>query len=262
MRVFVAALTLFWGRFEGGVFHRQFEIRRLVAIDAGHGAMSSQERVRRRRVIEASDVSPCSRGMAGFALERRPIRPGFCHPLRKLPLVGIEMTTRACQISEVKRNRLGGSGGLSGLVTIRTRYGEVTAHKGKSYRVVLGQAEVGGDKSFDRMAALASVVVWRADELRLMNDLVTVVAPRELDFVLRALPHRWMTPGTGNLGVLALQRVVCGRMLCDTEFRLLEIIYRVTGLASSTILSGAKLALMRVLVTIRAPLVGQRSGEV
>ena len=95
-----------------------------------------------------------------------------------------------------------------------------------------------------------------------MNILMTIVAPCELDFVNGVLLRRRMAFCAGNRNMSAFEGIRCASMFCHAEFRLLEAVYRVTGLASPTVFSGAELALMRVLVAIRAPLVCKRSRKV
>ncbi len=61
MRVLMATLTLLGGRLEDNVFHRQFQVGRLVALDARGRAMCSRQHKIRRRMIEARRVGPSLR---------------------------------------------------------------------------------------------------------------------------------------------------------------------------------------------------------
>lgn len=131
VRILMTSLALLGRGLEQDTLHRQFEVGRLVAQDARHGAMRARQRVGRRGVVEAPDVAPRASAVAGFAPERPSVRPAFRHPLRELATMRIEMAIPAGQIIKVVSDGRGGSGKLSGLVTIGTGYGKMSAHEGK-----------------------------------------------------------------------------------------------------------------------------------
>lgn len=122
----MAQFALFGRGLEIHVHHRGFEIRRLVAIDAGGGAVRTQQRESRRRVIELSQFLPRLRGMAGLASAWPTRCLCLLHALIELPLVGISVATGATQIRPVidRRGRLQIGGRF---VAISTRHRDVLA---------------------------------------------------------------------------------------------------------------------------------------
>ena len=96
--ILVAPRALLGRRPDHDILHRQFEVGRFVAIEAGNGPVGSNQRIDRRRVVETPNVTPYLGGVAGLAAERFPVWSGLSHSLRKLTLVGIKMAAGACQI--------------------------------------------------------------------------------------------------------------------------------------------------------------------
>ena len=154
-----------------------------MAIDAGHGAMRSNEDVIGRCVIKTSDVAPHLGGVAGLASERFSVPVGLRHPLAKLTTVRIEMAVRAGQIIKMVGDGQGCPRESSGLVTVGTRYGEMSPRQGESCLFVPGQGECRGEESFDGMAAFALIAIWPPRELPSVNILVTIRASGRLDLV-------------------------------------------------------------------------------
>ena len=126
VRIFVALLALFGCGFKVDVHHRGFEIRRLVAIDAGGGAMRAQQRESTLRVIELGQLLPRFDGMASLTTTGASHRLGLLHALIELATVRIGMATGATQIGPVidRRRRLE-IGGL--FVAISTGHRNVLA---------------------------------------------------------------------------------------------------------------------------------------
>lgn len=83
--------------------HVQLHGGRLVAVDAGNGAMQAQERELCLSMIEPGQIFPLARGVASLATERFTGRIEHCHSLRKLPLMHIFMAGCAIETSEMIR---------------------------------------------------------------------------------------------------------------------------------------------------------------
>ena len=93
--VFMAILAIARGSFEVHIHHAGFEIRRLMAIDAGRGTVRSEQGKIGAAMIEARQFSPRPGVMAGFATGGFARRSHPLHASCKLPFVGIGVATGA-----------------------------------------------------------------------------------------------------------------------------------------------------------------------
>jgi hypothetical protein len=98
-------------------------------------------------------------------------------------------------------------------MTIAARYRDVTSTQTKWRLIVPAQAERRWQKALQTMAALAGVEVWRAGKLAGMLIAVAIRAALKLDLEQRVFALRNMALAALQRGVLALQRVGCGRVL-------------------------------------------------
>lgn len=101
MRIGVTLLALPRGFGEVGIDQLGAKMGRFVAVDAGHGAMRSQQREIGFGVVETGEILPFSCGMAVFAVDSRAIRSQRFHALRKLVVVRIAVTGGTGNILEV-----------------------------------------------------------------------------------------------------------------------------------------------------------------
>lgn len=95
VRTLVAVFTDGGRSFEIHIDEPGFEVGRFVAIDAGGGAMGSQQRKRRLGMIEARQLLPRPGGVAGFASRGGATGPGLQHPLLELALMRVGVATGA-----------------------------------------------------------------------------------------------------------------------------------------------------------------------
>ena len=113
MNVGMAFLALRRGLGEVHVGELRFQVWRLVAVDATHGAMGDEESELRLGVIEAREVVPVLGGMAGFAACRSAVATQLFHALGELATVRVLVTGGAGKFLEVI-NRGGLVAGRSG----------------------------------------------------------------------------------------------------------------------------------------------------
>lgn len=78
-----------------------FEIRRLMAIDAGCHSMRTQQGKPRFRVVESSNFFPRFGCVAGLASRRRTVGSHLLHAFPELPLMRVVVATSACQVFPV-----------------------------------------------------------------------------------------------------------------------------------------------------------------
>lgn len=95
--------------------HGALQVRRPVAVDAGHGPMRTDQRETSAGMIETREVRPPAGRVTGFTtlwLARLQQR----HACRKLPEVDVLVACRATQLTEVKQRNIGAGYRLVALV--------------------------------------------------------------------------------------------------------------------------------------------------
>lgn len=98
MRVFVAVLALGWGSLEINIDQLRLQVRRLVTVDAGRGAVRSEQREGSLRVVEPRQFLPGLGGMAGLASGRLAIGTKLLHAVLELPFVWIGVAAGAIEV--------------------------------------------------------------------------------------------------------------------------------------------------------------------
>lgn len=194
-------VTLFTGRgrrFEIRVNQPGADVRRLVALDTGRGAMSSQQWERCFCVIEAGQFLPRPGRMTSLATSWTSACSHLQHPLLELALVRVSVATGAGQILPmIDRGRFGLE--LRGFfVTIAARNREVSVGERKVSFFMSSQRERRWLVGFEIVAAVASVEIRRSRELPGMLVAVAVGAVLEFHF-----EHGVFT--LGNVALRALQ---------------------------------------------------------
>ena len=263
MDLFVAVLALRGRRLEIDIHQLGFKVRRLVAIDASYRAVRTEQRELGLGMIEARELFPRFRSMAGLASRGRAIGARLLHALFELSFVRISVATRATQILPVINDRRLRLEIRRFLVAFGARRGNMASRQHEVRFLVLGQSERGGFVSFKVMAAFTPVEVGCRGELARVLVRMTICAAFELhlkqsvfalwDVTLRAVETR----------MAALQRICARSVFFDRERRRLPPVYRVARGALSCIGSIGKLAAVRIgLVAIHALLESQRFFEV
>ncbi len=217
------------------------EVRRLVAVDAGHRLMRAREDESRPVVIEAGDVLPVLGCVAGFAANGRTIAAQRLHALGELVVVRILMAGGAGIVLKVEdRSRViaGRTPGIRNFVLhrnrgrqqhgLRKRRGrlmaitaddcQVPSSERETCLLVLSKGERGGLETVDRMALLAPIQPRRRGKLRLVLVMMAVQAAGELDAIQRVLALGNVATRTFHFGVLAFQRILRGRVRLHIKF--------------------------------------------
>ena len=105
VRIFVAALAAHGRGLENDILHRQFQVGRLVAVQAGDSTMSTREQERCAGMIEPDDVRPDLGRVASFATHLAAAGPPLFHPFGKLAVVRISVARPARDVLEVIGHR-------------------------------------------------------------------------------------------------------------------------------------------------------------
>ena len=92
MDIGMAAFAFRGSYLEISIHEFGFEVRWLVAINASHRAVCSDEWERGLGMIKAREFVPGSRGMTGFATWQRSIRSHLPHAVAELTFVRIGVT--------------------------------------------------------------------------------------------------------------------------------------------------------------------------
>lgn len=179
------------------VHQRALQVRRLVAICAGHRAVRAHQRELRRVVVETRKLVPVPGVVADFAAMHL-IIAGSRHSFFELPLMHVFVTGGAAQLREVVAHQLPAQ---FGLVAIVARNGDVAAREREGGLLVLLQREAGGLERGSVMAALALIEPRRFGELPLVLVLVAVHTARKGNLETRFLAG-------GNVALRALHLLV------------------------------------------------------
>ena len=123
--------------------------------------------------------------MANFAAGGFAGRPGYLHARDKLAAMRIVVALGARKIPEVVRGRKTAARGLSRLVTLPARNGDMTPGQGKAGPLVLRKRVSSRSEGMHRVAVLTTVAIGRSRELPLVDVRVAILAGRQLDLVDR-----------------------------------------------------------------------------
>lgn len=183
VRVLVAIVTRGGSGLKVHILQIDFEVRRLVALDAWNSPMSSDEGEGCRSVVEADAAGPGISCVTRLAALRLAVGPQFGHSFREFTTVRIDVTSRAGKVRISIWSRVASAWRGSVFVTLSARCSDVTAGQRKSCGLMLCQCVRGGSKALDRVTLLATVVVRRAGELSLVDVRMAIPAGRGFDSV-------------------------------------------------------------------------------
>lgn len=200
-----------------------FQVCGLVAIDAGNPPVRSQQRERGLRVVKSRHIFPGFGGMTSFASGSTSVQD-LRHPIAELATMGILMTSRAGHIIKAVHRRVLHLGRLHGLVTFSTGDRHVRVGENESSLLMTRQAEGRGLESFQRMALLTTVDVWRGGKLGLVLVFVALQTAVKLEFVDGIFASRNMALRALHGRMFCLQRISSRRVFLHTEERRLESI--------------------------------------
>jgi hypothetical protein len=125
-------------------------------------------------------------------------------------------------------------------------HGHVPAGEREPGFVMPAQREIRRRIGLYGMAILAAIIVRRARELAFVDVRMAVQTLTVFETIIRALPGREVALGAKDGSVFSLQGVPGGGVLGHPEFRGLEPLHGVTGLAGATVLARAELSVMRI----------------
>lgn len=263
MDILVALLALGRRGLEINVGQLGFHVRRPVAIRAGSGPMRTDQREIGFRVIEARQLLPRFRGVAGFAARAFAVHSGAEHTLPELPFVWIGMTGRAIKFLPMIDSGLLIAGVNQVFVTVGADGRDMAARQYETSLLVTHQGKCRGMISVESMAFLTLIEVRRCRKLGCVPIRVTVRTELELDLVEGVLAPRNMTLRAFQASVPALQRIGARRMFFDPEPGGLESVNGVARRAFAAIGALGELAVVRIrLVAIRALIEGNGLLEI
>jgi hypothetical protein len=158
-------------------------LNRLVALAAGHRAISPGQRELCFRVVETRDVDPRPRVVACLATQGSAVGTPQRHALLEFALVGIRVACRACSILEMERQDFVCASAKANLVAIRARNGGVGASEWKTRVLVHCNREGRTVKVFYGVAVFTTVLIRGGGELLIVRVLVAIGAGRKFHFV-------------------------------------------------------------------------------
>ncbi len=224
-----------------------------MAIATRDGAVRPFERKFRFRMVEAWDIDPRARIVAGLAAQRGPVGTTLGHTFVELTLVNIHVASRTRAVIKVEWQDLIRSSAKAQLVTIRAGDRGVRPCKHETRVSVLRDRECRTMKILYGMAVLATILVRRRGELPVVGVLVAIQALRELHLVKGVLTRRKVAFFTCNAGMLSLQWIVRCRMFFHAKLRRFPAIYCMALRAFALAGPGLELTLMGIeSVTVHA----------
>lgn len=214
-------------------------------------------------MIEARQLLPRFRGVAGFAARGFAVHSGAEHTLPELPFVWIGMTGRAIKFLPMIDSGLLIAGVNQVFVTVGADGRDMAARQYETSLFMTRQRKCRGMVSVQSMAFLTLIEVWRRRKLGCVPIRVTVRTELELDLVEGVLAPRNMTLRAFQASVPALQRIRARRMFFDPELGGLESVNGVARRAFAAIGALGELAVVRIrLVAIRALIEGNGLLEI
>ena len=154
-----------------------------VAIDAGHGAMRSQQWELGGRMIKAGQLVPGLHGVAGFATRRLALRGQLEHAVAELAFVRIFVAAGAGAVGEAELGYLFELRRKALLVAVSAGGRQVRAQERKMRVFVLRQGKGGGLEAVHVVAAFAFSKVGRGGKLAQVNVLMAGRALVVLDHI-------------------------------------------------------------------------------
>jgi len=190
--------------------------------------------------------------VAGFAAELGPIRPAAFLPIAELPVMRVLVTTRAGSVVKVKRNDFVFSAGGSYFMAFGASNGGVRSGERELGLPVLGDGKQRTVPIRYRMAALAAVLERRFRKLAVVRIFVAVRTGRELNFVNRLFAGGKVALVAFHFCVLSFQRILGSRMFRDAKQGRLPSLHFVAFGTLAFFRATGELAVMDVLVAVRA----------
>lgn len=273
VRVGMTFFALQWSLGEVRIDQPGSEVWRFVAVDAGHGAMRTHERELGLGMIEAGEVFPVFSGVACFTPGSSAVGAEGFHAFGELVAVRILVTGRTGNVLEMinrsraivrrlrrrcslnrsrSREERRAREGRGGLVAIAALHREVAVRKWETRLLVLGQGERRRLEIFHRVALLALIEPWCGCKLCLVFVAMAFQAAVEFDLVKRVFPFGDVALRAFHFCVFAGQRILRRRMRLHVKFRRLPSVDVVAGRALAGVRALYELAVVRVLVAIRA----------
>ena len=214
--------------------------------------MRTQEGELCLRVVESADVRPGPRVVASFAAKRSAVRPALRHTIFELAMVNIFMTTCTGHVFKVERNDFVRSARSADFMAFGASYRDVRTGQGKLCLPMLGDSKQSAVPIRYRVAALAAIAKRLLRKLAVVGVLVAVGARSKLHFVNRVLACGQMTFVAIHFCVLPFQRILGSRMFLDAKERRLPPYHFVTFGALAFLRAVLELAVMNILMAIRA----------
>jgi len=174
MNILMTLLALSRRGLEINVRQLGFQVRRLVAVQASSGTMRTDQREIGFRVIEARQLLPRFRGVAGFATRGFAVHSDAEHAFPELSFVWIGVAGGAIKFLPVVDGRLLIAGLNRVLVTVGACGRHMAAGQHETRLLVANQRKCRGMVSVESMALLALIEVRRRRELGCMPIRVTV----------------------------------------------------------------------------------------
>lgn len=190
--------------------------------------------------------------MAGLAAELGPVRPEAFLPIAELSVMRVLVTTRTRFVVKGKRNDFVFSAGRSDFVAFGASNGDVRSGQRELGLPMLRDGKQRAVPIRYRMAALAAVLKRRFRKLAVVGVFVAVRAGRKLNFVNRLFAGRSVALVAFDFCVLAFERILGSRMFLDAKRRRLPSLDFVAFRTLPFLRAVGELAVMNVLVAVRA----------
>lgn len=205
MNICVAGLAGHWSAFELDFL---FPWKGFVTSVASDSSMGAKQGELCFRMVEPGHVNPGPGVMAGFAAERRAIRPATLHAVLEFPMMHIIVTTSAGLVFKVKRNDFVRSSRSADFMAFGTTHCDVGTGQRELGLPMLGDGKQRAVPIRWRVAALAAIAKRWFRKLAVVGVFVAVGARSKLHFVNRLLACGQMTLIAIYFCVLPFQRVL------------------------------------------------------
>lgn len=181
VRIGVTAFAVVRGGLEVDVNHADFQVLRLVAINAGHGAMRAEKFEPGGRVIKFRDISPRRNGVACRTAKRAAAAVQLCHARCELAAMRVLMTTSAGQVFPAISDGVGQIGIHPLAMTIDADDCNVCSSKREACFSMTRKRKRGRTEPLYGVARFTAIEQWRALELARMHITMTIGASGKLD---------------------------------------------------------------------------------
>ena len=190
--------------------------------------------------------------MAGLAAELGAIRPEAFLAIAELSMMRVLVTTRTSFVVKVKRNDFVFSAARSDFMAFGATHGGVRSGQRELGLPMLRDGKQSAVPIGHGMAALAAVLKRRFRKLAVVGIFVAVRTGRELNFVNRLFAGRSVALVAFDFCVLSFERILGSGMLLDAERGRLPSLHLVAFGTLAFLRAVGELAVMNVLVAVRA----------